>query len=98
MYLELTDVINVLKIIGVNAVLIAATAGFVAFIKKIFIAAKIKVPGWTWLIIVMVAGFIIALFEATSFMRWIESGIKNATAASYAYNLWERTLKKEGGS
>lgn len=92
--IEVTDLLKTFELFGVNIVLVAMTAGFVSAVKKIFISAGIKVPTWIWLIIVMAAGFIIALFETTTAAEWIAAGIKNGTAASYSYNVWSKVQER----
>lgn len=94
MFTDVSDLLQVFEVFGINIMLVAMTAGFVSVIKKIFVTAKLNVPSWIWLVVVLLAGFVIALFEVQTIGEWIAAGIKNSTAASYAYNVWDKVQKK----
>lgn len=98
MFVEVSDYLKLFEVFGINIIMVAMTAGFVTVVKKIFITAKIPVPSWVWLVVVMLAGFVISLFETTTAAQWAQSAIKNATAASYAYNVWEKIQRKLQGA
>ena len=97
MLIDIGDLLKTFDLFGVNIVMVAMTSGFVSVVKKIFTSAKVQVPDWIWLVVVLSAGFVIALFEVNTLQGWVAAGIKNSTAASYAYTVWRKVQEKLTG-
>jgi len=89
------SLVEVFDVYGINIVMVAMTSGLVYVVKNICISAKLKIPSWVFMVFVLVSGFLVAflskpVFGGYRFGMIIESGIKNATVASFVYQAWDR--------